>query len=129
MTASPTPPPTVPSAGMAHWMILAAFWISVILALIKVAEVIYSITRAPRLDMRLTEDVFFRLNQLGECLFCNAVMLGWDGPSLVDGCRIILEKTDSVVKTFPFKVLHVGEKVKGSGALADHYFPGTSTLR
>ena len=128
-TPSPTPLPLMATTGMTQWMVQIAFWTSVILALIKLGEVIFSITRFPRLDVRLTEDVFFRLNALGECLFCNVAILGWNAPSLVTDCRITLKKTDNVVKTFPFKVLQVGEKVKGPGPLPDHYFSGASPLR
>src|SRR5258708_1256663 len=83
-----------------------------ILTGLKIAELIIRSIRRPRLDVRLTPDAFFRLNDHGETLFCNTVLLAWNGPILITGTRAVLEKTDSPVKSFPFKVLEFGEKVK-----------------
>jgi hypothetical protein len=127
-TAGATPGTT--STSLPEWMIYFAFWTSAVLFVLKLAEFLYYVGRAPRVDARLTQDVFFRLTtDWGETLFCNAVLLGWNGASLITDCRLTLKRTDTVVKVFPFKVLGFGEKVKGTGPLPDHYFPSASPLR
>src|SRR5260370_39741605 len=111
------------------WMVYFAFCSSLILGVLKIVEVAVRGTRFPRLDARLTSDVFFRLTELGESLFCNSVLLAFNGPLLITNTRVTLTKTDSAVKVFPFAVLLFGEKVKGSGPLAEHFFPTASSIK
>src|SRR6267143_1336631 len=87
---------------LALWMVYFAFWTSLILGLLKIIEFAVKATRFPRLDARLTSDVFFRLTDFGESLFCNAVLLSFNGPVLITNTRVTLTKTDSAVKVFPF---------------------------
>lgn len=109
-------------------MIQFAFWASLILTFLKIIEVLIQAARSPRLDVRLTSEAFFRLNDHGETLFCNSVLLAWNGPVLILDSRATLEKTDSPTKAFPFKILEFGEKVKGSGPFPDHYFHSRSPI-
>jgi hypothetical protein len=111
------------------WMVYFAFWASLILGVFKIVEFAVRATRFPRLDARLTSDVFFRLTDFGESLFCNSILLSFNGPVLITSTRVTLTKTDSAVKVFPFAVLLFGEKVKGSGPLAEHFFPTASSIR
>lgn len=110
------------------WMVKFAFWASVILTVFKIVELIVRFVRTPRLDVRLTPDVFFRLNDWGETLFCNSVLLSWNGPIVIVETRAILDKIDSPTKSFPFKVIQFGQKVKGAGPLPDHYFHSRSAI-
>lgn len=105
-----------------------AFWASATLSVLKILEVVAKILRSPRLDARLTPDVFFRLNDFGETLFCNSVLLSWNGAVVIVDTRATLDKTDSPRKSFPFKVLQFGQKVKGAGPLPDHYFHSRSAI-
>ena len=111
------------------WMVYFAFWTSLILAVLKIVQFAVRAAKFPRLDARLTSDVFFRLNEFGETLFCNSVLLAFNGPVLLTNTRAILTKTDSVVKVFPFVVLWFGEKVKGLGPLAEHSFLTASSIK
>src|SRR6266481_5203336 len=97
--------------ALAPWMLRFAFWASLALTLLKVGELIMAAIRRPRLDLHLTQDVSFRLIDLGECLFCNLVLLAWNGPVVIVDSTVKLEKTDSPTKMFPLKILLVGEKV------------------
>jgi hypothetical protein len=110
-------------------MVYFAFWTSLILAVLKIVEFAVKATSFPRLDARLTSDVFFRLTEFGESLFCNSVLLAFNGPLLITNTRVTLTKTDGAVKVFPFAVLWFGEKVKGSGPLAEHFFPTASSIK
>lgn len=110
------------------WMVVFAFWASLILTLVKIGEAIFTALRRPRLDFSLTREVFFRLTDFGEALFCNPVLLAWNGPVLVTSINARLDKTDSPRKSFPLKVLAFGEKVRGQGPFADHYFHSKSPV-
>jgi hypothetical protein len=114
--------------AVAPWMLLFAFWASLALTLLKIGELIIAGFRRPRLDLRLTQDVLFRLIDPGECLFCNSVLLAWNGPVVIVDATLKLEKTDSPTKSFPLKVIQVGEKVKSTGPLAEHFFHGSSPI-
>jgi hypothetical protein len=111
-----------------NWMITFAFWASLILTLIKIVEAIISALRQPSLNFSLTREVFFRLTEFGEALFCNPVLLAWNGPVLISSITAQLKKIDSPQKTFPLKVLAFGEKVRGQGPFADHYFHSKSPI-
>jgi hypothetical protein len=119
------PPETQP---ILPWMVKFAFWASVILTVFKIVELAVNIARTPRLDLRLTPDVFFRLTDFGETLFCNSVLLSWNGPIVIVETHPTLDKIDSPTKSFPFKVLQFGQKVKGAGPLPDHYFHSRSAI-
>jgi hypothetical protein len=110
------------------WMVLFAFWASLVLTLVKIGEALISAFRQPRLNLHLTQDVFFRLTDFGEALFCNPVLLAWNGPVLISTVTACLTKTDAPQKSFPLKVLAFGEKVRGQGPIADHYFHSKSPI-
>src|SRR6266496_2424122 len=95
------PEPASNPQTMALWMVYFAFWASLVLAILKIFEFALRATRFPRLDARLTSDVFFRLIDHGECLFCNSVLLAFNGPVLITETRVTLKKTDHAVKVFP----------------------------
>jgi hypothetical protein len=114
--------------ALASWMLLFAFWASLALTLLKIGELLIAATRRPRLDLHLTQDVFFRLIDAGECVFCNSVLLAWNGPLVIVDSTVKLEKTDSPTKTFPLKILQVGEKVKSTGPLPEHFFRSSSPI-
>lgn len=109
-------------------MILFAFWASLALTVLKIAQFILIALRKPKLQLHLTQEVFFRLAEFGEGLFCNPVLLAWNGPVLISEVRATLSKKDVPEKVFPLKVLAFGEKVKGSGPYADHYFHSRSPI-
>lgn len=96
--------------------------------MLKIIDLIIRAARKPRLDVRLTPEAFFRLTDYGETLFCNSVALAWNGPVVITDTKAVLQKTDSPMKTFPFKVLQFGEKVKGAGPFPDHYFNSQSAI-
>jgi hypothetical protein len=110
------------------WMIQFAFWASLVLTILKLLELIQRATLQPHLDLRLTREVFFRLIDAGEALFCHAVLLARNGAVLVCETNATLKKLDRPEKTFPLKVVAFGEKVKGTGPLSDFYFHSTSPL-
>jgi hypothetical protein len=82
-------------------MLKFAFWASLFLTVLKAIELLIRLTRKPSLDLRLTRDIFFRIGDLGEVLFCNATFLARNGPILICDARAELRKTDQAQKAFP----------------------------
>ena len=117
--ATPHPPP---------WIIYASFAISLVLAILKIKESFPQ----PSLEIQLTRDLFFRLVEAGEALFCNAALLATDRPILITGVRPMLKrlaKTGRTHKSFELDIINHGEKVKGSQSMAEHQFFGSSPLQ
>ena len=119
------PTPADPSQS---WMLAFAFWASVFLSLLRIFELLAKFLRRPQLDLRVTPEAFFRLTDFGETLFCNSIQLSWNGPLVISDTRAVLEKIDSPVKSFPFRILEFGEKVKGEGAVPSFYFHSRSAV-
>ena len=117
--------------GLPLWMQIVAFVVSVGLALMKLLEFL----RKPKLYVHLTRDIFFRLIDNGEALFCSAVLLASNGPILVRNVEPILRRVDknrkanTAQKSFPLVVSQFGVKVHGPNVTADHKFFGSSPLQ
>src|ERR1039458_8658004 len=84
--------------------------------------------RKPTLSVALTKDVFFRVIDFGEALFCNAILMAERGPVLVTHVSAVLKKTDQPLNTFPLDIIQFGEKVKTESLLAEHFFYTSSPL-
>jgi hypothetical protein len=111
------------------WTLYFAFWASLGLTVLKIAELAFAAFRSARLDLRLTREAFFRLTDYGETLFFNSVLLAWNGPVLILDSKATLLKTDSATKAFPLRILQVGEKVKSTGGpFPDHFFHSSSPI-
>lgn len=112
------------------WAQITSFCLAVVLALIKIVESL----QAPELKVHLTRDLFFRLIDQGEALFCKAVLLSENGPVLVRDVDVVLKRenrnraTSSAEKSFPLEVTQYGEAVRGTNNLSDHHFFGSSPL-
>lgn len=109
-------------------MLQFSFIASLSLTIVSIIFVMSRIFRAPVLQINLTKDIFFRLIDLGECLFVNAVMVARNGPVLIEKAQLMLEKLDPPKKTYPLGILFMGEKVHGSNPIADHHFYTSSPL-
>src|ERR1700730_10183925 len=117
------------STQLPLWMAQFAFWTSLILAAVKLWEFGVQASKRPKLHLTLAPALFFRLTTLwGEALFCNPVFIASNGPVLILRASGTLRKTKAVEKTFPIKVLEFGEKVRGAGPIADHYFHSKSAI-
>jgi hypothetical protein len=81
-----------------------------------------------KLELRLTKEIFIRINDFGDSFFLNAVYLSLNNPVLVTSADVSLLKTDGAVKTYPMEVRFLGEKVRGQGPWAEHYFYSSSPL-
>ena len=113
--------------SLPFWAQIVSFAIALILALIRLVEFF----RIPELDVRLTRDLFFRLIDSGEALFCHAVLLARNGPVLIQDITIMLKrvgKRDRAEKQYPIQILNFGEKVKGPAITAEHHFYSSSPL-
>jgi hypothetical protein len=121
---------TPPDHSLPLWAQVVALATSLALAAIQ----IFQFTRRPHLEVHLTRDLFFRLINQGEALFCKAVLLARNGPVLVRDVQPVLRRFDptgkrsQAEKLFPLDVWRHGESVRGSNIMADHHFFGSSPL-
>ena len=117
-------PPPQSQHMLPFWAQVSALAISIFLALLRAAEFF----RSPHLHVRLTRDLFFRLIDRGEALFCHAVVLARNGPILILDVRPKLSRiskpgtSETAEKVFPLEVAQFGEKVKGPQLVAEHHF-------
>jgi hypothetical protein len=109
---------------------IVGFAVTLVLATIKILD----FSNRPKLNVHLTKDVFFRLIDSGEALFCNVVLLASNGPVLIRTVQLMLKrvddagKSDKAEKRFPLEVTQFGEKVRGTQVTADNHFFGSSPL-
>jgi hypothetical protein len=101
-----------------------AFFASLVLAFIKV----WDWASPAELHVRVTRDLFFRLIESGEALFCNAILLARNRPVLIRSVQAELHKLNAPKKSFPLDIVQFGEKTKNQGVIADHFFYTSSPL-
>jgi len=109
------------------WAQILSLSVALFLALLRAIEFF----RFPKLDVRLTRDMFFRLIDDGEALFCHAVLLARNGPVLIQDINLTLKRKGNrarAEKVFPIQILKFGEKVKGPALTAEHHFFSSSPL-
>jgi hypothetical protein len=109
------------------WAQILSLSVALFLALLRAIEFF----KVPELYVRLTRDMFFRLIEDGEALFCHAVLLARNGPVLIREINLKLKRKGNrarAEKLFPIQILRFGEKVKGPALLAEHHFFSSSPL-
>jgi len=105
----------------------AALWFSFLVSLL-VSIAALSKLRPSSLDLLLTRETFFRVLTTGENVFANAVLLARNGAVLVESAELHLKKIDGSPKQFPLSVVYVGEKVRSTNIMAEHFFYSSSPL-
>jgi hypothetical protein len=119
---------TLPQAhSLPLWAQVLSLAIALFLAVLRGFEFF----QIPELDVRLTRDLYFRLIDDGEVVFCHAVLLARKGPVLIQNIELTLKRIgsrDRAEKSFPLRVTRFGEKVKGPGLTAENHFYSSSPL-
>lgn len=113
--------------GLPLWLQLVSLGIALFLAVLRAVEFF----KLPELYVRLTRDLFFRLIDDGEAIFCHAVLLARNGPVLIQEIDLSLRRKGNhgtAEKLFPIQILKFGEKVKGPALVAEHHFFSSSPL-
>ena len=109
------------------WAQILSLSVALFLALLRAIEFL----KFPELYVRLTRDLFFRLIEDGEALFCHAVLLARNGPVLIRDINLTLKRKGNrarAEKHFPIQILRFGEKLKGPALFAEHHFFSSSPL-
>lgn len=109
-------------------MLYFSFWASLILAILRVSEHGFKAIRGANLEFRFTKEIFVRAFNLGECWFCNCVLVSNETPSIIESIDATLEKTDNASKKFPLSLVVQGEKYRGNNGLQNFYFHSTSPI-
>ncbi len=94
-----------------QWMIYAGSSAGLIWAILQIAGWITKLTHIPKLEVRLTKEVFFRLIEDGETIFTNAVFIARHGPIEIKNIKFTLNRTSGSKKTFTFAPKNIGNKV------------------
>lgn len=120
-------PPSHPN-GLPLWVQIVSLSITAFLAVLRTIEFF----NFPELYVRLTRDLFFRMIDEGEALFCHAVLISRNGPVLIQDITLTLKRIgsrDTAEKSFPIQIRRFGEKVKGPALIAEHHFYSSSPLQ
>lgn len=121
------PAPSLEPHGLPTWAQVVSLLVALFLALLRAIEFF----KLPGLYVRLTSDLFFRLIDDGEAMFCHAVLLARNGPVLIQDIDLALKRKGNreiAEKHFPLRILQFGEKVKGPALVAEHHFFSSSPL-
>lgn len=110
------------------WMLWFAFIASGVLTIVKIVESLFVAANRPKLEVRLTKEIEFRVLGSGDSIFANAVLLARNGPLLISDTTMILSKIDGAQKQYPLEIVRFGEKVRSTGPIADNHFFTTSPL-
>lgn len=116
------------AAGLPSWSEYFSFYVSAVLTVAALIAAVYRASQRAELELRLTRESFFRWIDIGEALFANVVMLGRNAPVLIESASFSLKKTDGAEKTYPVAIVNIGEKARGQGTIAEHYFHTTSPI-
>jgi hypothetical protein len=124
---------TQSGAPLPAWFVYSGIVGAFLLTLSQLFRLLYAILKKPTLELRLTNEIFFRLINEGESLFANAVYLARNGVSEIKDIYFILEKNYTNLtsrKTFQLKPLRFGKKVRSghNNTLPNHYFFTPSPL-
>ncbi len=109
------------------WMLQTAFYLSSLLAAIKVGEVLWAVFRRPALEVALTKDMFFRHTDQGEIVFLNAILSSSRRPAFVRDVKATLVHTDGS-QTIKLKLERLGEPADRGSTVNDHYFFSSSPI-
>lgn len=110
------------------WMLYFSFWVSLVLALLRIGEHFSKAIRGCNLEIRLTKEAFLRIIDSGECWFINCVAIANETLAIIEGVTGTLEKTDSSTKSFPLEFLRLGEKFRNSSGIPEFYFHSSSPI-
>lgn len=98
------------------WTIYGAFAVAFISTFIHVITGLLRLVRYPKLEILLTREVFFRLNEWGECILSNAVLLARNGIVEIRNVEFELIKKSGAIKNYKLGPKHFGSKVPSTNS-------------
>jgi hypothetical protein len=110
------------------WVAWVGFALSVVLATMKIYELVHSRRTLSSLSCSLTKDCFFRITENGESLFLNVVFSTKDRPAFVTAARATFHRRGEIAKTFPLALQRLGQPADRGGTINDHFFYSSSPL-
>lgn len=126
MNSTPLEPSTLIS--LPFWMQLFAFIASSFLIILTIIRIIIQLAKKPKLQFRLTREIFFRITNFEEAIFANGVLVAKNDGILIDNISFNLNKTDDPRKSFPLRIAYFGEKVRGLSPFSEFNFYTTSPI-
>lgn len=100
----------------------------ILVSVIEIVRFLLYLLARPLLEVRLTKEVFFRLIDLGECVFANVILLAKNGDIEVKDTLFTLKKLSGNKKEYLLNTAHIGRKIDTpSNTIASHSFYTTSS--
>lgn len=90
--------------------------------IIQIIFFIFNFFRRGKLEAKLTKEIFFRISDLGECLFPNVVLFARDGGVEIKDINFELKRIGPSQKKYTLSVLFMGDKKNGIGPFAENNF-------
>jgi hypothetical protein len=94
-----------------EWMIYAGSAAGLLWAILQILGWLNKLFHFPKLEIRLTKEVFFRLIEDGETIFTNAVFIARHGPIEITNVRFRLARISGSQKVYTFSPKNIGNKV------------------
>lgn len=110
---------------LSPWLIMVSVLLTMLLTFLRIRDAL----KYGTLDAKLTKEVFFRITNMGEGIFCNVVLLVRHGPVEIRSIKFELNKTTGSKKTFVAEPIWIGEKKPHTdGVIANHHFSTQSPV-
>jgi len=123
--------PTIcfPEPSMPQWLLILSVFIGLGAGIAVVIDLVLRLWKTPSLKLILTNELFFRLLQSGECLYINAILIAYDYGVLVENVIATLEKTETTAnKILGLHIQQIGEKQRLERAGHEFYFYSDSPV-
>lgn len=116
--------------NLPSWVIYAGIIGGFVVSFIEIIKFILQLLKNANLEVILTRDLFFRLTNLGEILFCNAVILSKQGDVEVRDINLsLVKKSGDSRKNYKLDIVQIGEKVaRENETSAQHLFYTSSPI-
>lgn len=126
--------PSLTHAILPHAYAWLPGFLQIVVLLASISWPIYQLSLAiwgPRFKVQLTKDLFFRLTDLGECIFIRPIFLALNGEVLIQSVTAKLRKTNGGgAKAWDLEILKCGEVVRQENLVeSNFYYFGSSALR
>src|SRR5574343_1815041 len=101
--------------GIPDWLVWTGSIAGILAVAIHFLSFVFNFFRRGKLEVKLTKEIFFRVSQLGECLFPNVVLFARNGPIEIKNILFELHKFGSYQKKYKLSLLYFGDKLILSG--------------
>jgi hypothetical protein len=99
------------NSDLPTWMIYSGSLAGLLWAILQIISWINRLTHSPKLEIRLTKDIYFRLIEEGETIFSNVVFIARNGSIEVKDIKFNLIRKSKSQKKYTFSPRNIGNKI------------------